>query len=296
MQEELDNPILEPSDQFYGTESGTVEAPDETAAVVEKAPDETIVESEELEPKASETEGDAGTFVYEVGEREITQEQILEWEKGYLRQSDYTQKTQGVADKVKTEVAKKVSESIGDLNTKADALVEHTTTLAALLDEVEGSVDLEELREEDYEEYLKTKETIENRRTKLKAATEAAQKAVEDANLANASEQQSLFIASNPEWSDDKGQATPKREEDFKLINDYATSAGFTPQEFGQVRNHRMMIALLEAAKYRQLKEKTTQSKKVKTAPKLVKPTQQKSTKTDQSQSDGDRFYAKAKG
>jgi hypothetical protein len=292
MQEELDNPLVEPSDKFYGVESDKTEVPEETTAVVEEAPEATVVESEELEVNASETEEDAGTLVYEVGEREITQKQILEWEQGYLRQSDYSKKTLGVAEKVKTEVAKEVTQRIGDLDTKASALVEHTTALTALLDEVEGSVDLEELREVDYEEYQKTKETIENRRAKVKEASEAAHKAVEDANLAHVAEQQSLFIASNPEWSDDKGQATSKRDDDFKLISDYAKSVGFTPQEFGQVQNHKVMIAVLEAAKYRLLKQKTTEAKKVKVAPKLVKPTQ-KSTKTDDTRSAGDRFYAK---
>ena len=295
MPNELDNPLVEPSDKFYGAESDKTEVSEEAAAVVEQAPEETVVESEELEVNASETEEDAGSLVYEIGEEEVTQKQILEWKQGYLRQSDYTQKTQGVAEKVKTEVAKKVSERIGDLDTKASALVEHTTALTALLVEVEGSVDLEELREEDYEEYQKTKETIEGRRAKVKKASEAAQKAVEDANLAHISEQQSLFIASNPEWTDDKGQATPKRDEDFKLISDYAQSVGFSPEEFGQVQNHKVMIAVLEAAKYRLLKKKTTEAKKVKVAPKLVKPTQ-KSTKTDDTRSAGDRFYAKAKG
>ena len=297
MSDELDNPLVEPSDKFYGVEPDKAQAPEEVTAVVEQAPEEAVVvESEELEVNPGETEGDAGSFVYEVGEREITQKQILEWEQGYLRQSDYTQKTQGVADKVKSEVAKKVSESIGDLDSKASALAEHTTALTALLDEVEGSVDLDELREDDYEEYQKTKETIENRRTKIKQATEAAQKAAEDANLAHLAEQQSLFIGSNAEWSDDKGQATPKRDEDFQLISEYAKSVGFSADEFGQVTNHKVMVAVLEAAKYRQLKQKTTDSKKVKVAPKLVKPTQQKSTKTDNTQSAGDRFYAKAKG
>jgi len=290
---ELDNPLVEPSDKFYGVESDKVEAPEVDAAVVEDPEETVVVESEETEAITSEAEEDAGSLVYEVGEREITQKQILEWEQGYLRQSDYTQKTQGVAEKVKTEVAKKVSESIGDLDAKASALVEHSTALTALLNEVEGSVDLEELREEDYEEYQKTKETIENRRAKIKTATEAAQKAAEDASLAHLAEQQSLFVGSNPEWSDDKGQATPKREEDFKLISEYAQSVGFTADEFGQVTNHKVMVAVLEAAKYRQLKLKTTKAKRVKVAPKLVKPTQSKSTKTDNTQSAGDRFYAK---
>ena len=86
MQKELDNPSMEPSDKFYGAESDKTEVPEEATAVVEEAPEATVVESEELEVSA--TEEDAGTLVYEVGEREITQKQILEWEQGYLRQSD----------------------------------------------------------------------------------------------------------------------------------------------------------------------------------------------------------------
>ena len=297
MSDELDNPLVEPSDKFYGVESDKVEAPEETAVVVEEAPEETVVvESEELGATTEEPDG----LVYEIGDRQVSEIKVQEWEKAYddrkSMQADYTQKTQGVAEKVKTEVAKEVSQRIGDLDSKASALAEHTTALTALLDEVEGSVDLEALRDEDYEEYQKTKETLENRRAKIKTATEAAQKAAEDAKLAHLAEQQSLFIGSNSEWSDDKGQATPKREEDFKLISEYAQSVGFTADEFGQVTNHKVMAAVLEAAKYRQLKLKTTEAKKVKTPPKLVKPTQSKSTKTDDTQSAGDKFYANSKG
>ncbi len=294
---DLDNPEMEPSDKFYSTETDKVEAPEEdTVVVVEEAPEDTIVvESEELEAEVQEPEG----LVYEIGDRQIPESKVQEWEKAYdnrkSQQADYTRKSQGAAEKIKTEVAKEVSQRIGDLESKATDLTAHTTALNSLLDELEGSVNLEELREEDYEEYQKTKETIETRRTKLKEATEAANKAVEDASLANVAEQQLLFIASDPKWSDDKGLATPKRDEDFKLISDYASAVGFTPQEFGQVQNHKVMIAVLEAAKYRQLKKKTTESKKVKKAPQFVKPTQSKSTKTDDTQSQGDRFYAKAK-
>lgn len=294
MPNELDNPLVEPSDKFYGVESDKTEVPDEVAAVVEKAPEETVVKSEELEVNASEAEEDAGSLVYEIGEEEVTQKQILEWKQGYLRQSDYTQKTQGVSEKVKKEVAKEVSQRIGDLDSKASALTEHTTALTALLDEVEGSVDLEELRELDYEEYQKTKETIEGRREKLSKAKEAAAKAAEDAFLARAQNEQVKLYAANPEWTDDGGQPTTKREEDFKVINDYVKEAGWSNEEFKQVVNANHMQAIIEAGKYRQLKKKTTEAKKVKVAPQLVKPTQ-KSTKTDDTRSAGDRFYANAK-
>jgi hypothetical protein len=134
-----------------------------------------------------------------------------------------------------------------------------------------------------------------NRRAKLKKATEDAQKAVDDANTARLTQEQRLLFESNPEWLDDKGQPTAKWEEATKSINDYARDAGYTAEEFGMLQSHKMMLTILEAAEYRRLKAKTTASKKVKTAPKLVKPTQTKSTKSDDTMSDGDRFYANAK-
>jgi hypothetical protein len=287
---------MEPGDAFYGnTEADNVETPEEVAEVSQETPEETVVESEELESVASETKESAESLVYELGDREITQDQILEWEKGYLRQSDYTQKTQGIADKVKAETSKQVAEKLGDIDAKANTLVEHVNNLEAMLNEVEGNVNLDELREYDYEEYLKTKETIDNRRAKLKKATEDAQKAVDDANTARLTQEQRLLFESNPEWLDDKGQTTAKWEEASKSINDYARDAGYTAEEFGMLQSHKMMLTILEAAEYRRLKAKTTASKKVKTAPKLVKPTQTKSTKSDDTMSDGDRFYANAK-
>jgi Mg2+ and Co2+ transporter CorA len=141
---------MEPGDAFYGnTEADNVETPEEVAEVSQETPEETVVESEELESVASETKESAESLVYELGDREITQDQILEWEKGYLRQSDYTQKTQGIADKVKAETSKQVAEKLGDIDAKANTLVEHVNNLEAMLNEVEGNVNLDELREYD---------------------------------------------------------------------------------------------------------------------------------------------------
>ena len=107
MSDELDNPLVEPSDKFYGVEPDKAQAPEEVAAVVEQAPEEAVVvESEELVAEADEPEG----LVYEIGDRQVSESTVQEWEKAYddrkSMRADYTQKTQGVAEKVKTEVAK----------------------------------------------------------------------------------------------------------------------------------------------------------------------------------------------
>ena len=110
--------------------------------------------------------------------------------------------------------------------------------------------------------------------------------------MANAQQQQARLYDANPDWIGEDGQPTTKMDDDFKLLNDYFKKSGWSDSEVKQVVNANHMMAVIDAAKYRQLKQKTTESKKVKVAPKLVKPTQ-KSTKTDDTQSAGDRFYAK---
>lgn len=278
---ELENPILEPSEVFYGKDdSDKVETPEETeTAALEEAPEKTeVVDSEELGTNDSGAEEGEGSLVYEIDGEEVAQETILEWKQGHLRQADYTQKTQGIADKVRSETSKKVAETLGDLSSKADELIEQATSLEALLVEVEGSVNLDELREEDYEEYQKAKETIDLRRTKVARARSDAQKALEDSNTAQVAQEQVRLYEAMPAWTDDTGKPTVKREEDFKLINDYARDAGYTAEEFGMMANHKMILTLLEAAQYRKLKEKTTRGKKVKVAPKLVKPTPKSTT------------------
>lgn len=295
MADDLDNPVLEPSDVMYSDNDtdNAAPVPDEIVADAStEAPEDTHVESEELEAPDDNAEG---TLVYQIGDREITEAQLVDMEKAYKdrksMQADYTQKTQGVADKVRAETEKQVTEKLGDINAKANTLVEHATQLEALLNEVEGGVDLEELREDDYKEYQKAKETIDSRRTKLKEARDAASIATSEATVARLKEEHRLFVESNPLWTDDKGQPTAKREEDFKLIGDYSKECGYTDQEFGIMQNHKVLLTILEAAQFRKLKAKTTKSKKVKTAPKLVKPTKAKSTKTGATKSAEDIFY-----
>lgn len=288
---ELDNPILEPSELMYG-KSDNANAPDDDVTIVsEENPEEAVVESDE----SANAQEDDEAPVYQIGTHEITESRLNEYKKAYndreSMRADYSRKTAGVADKVKAETSKQVAEKLGDIDAKANTLVEHADTLKALLHEIEGGENLEELREQDYEEYQKTKETIETRRSKLKKASEEAQKSIEDAKRIKLREEQQLLFASNPEWLDDKGQPTAKWAEVSKTINDYARDAGYTVQDFSMLQSHKFMLTMLEAAELRQLKKKTTESKKVKEAPKLVKPTQQKSTKKGETRTAEEIMY-----
>lgn len=58
---------------------------------------ETDEDSDEEQPETAEPKGDDEEPKIKVGDKEYTPSQILEFEKGYMRQADYTKKTQDIA-------------------------------------------------------------------------------------------------------------------------------------------------------------------------------------------------------
>lgn len=109
----------------------------------------------------------------------------------------------------------------------------------------------------------------------LKSLSEqiAAEKQKEQGGLqakakAWAEEQRTLLKAKVPEWSDDT-----KRAQDRAAIAEYLKGYGVTDEEFGQLEDHRFALIIRDAWKYGELKKQRPATlKKVKAAPKLLKP------------------------
>lgn len=81
-------------------------------------------------------------------------------------------------------------------------------------------------------------------------------------------EQDTLLKAKMPEWSDDK-----RRTQDRAAIVDYLKGYGISKEEVDSIQDHRVQLVLRDAWRWAELqKQKPTQLKKVKTAPKLLKP------------------------
>lgn len=83
-----------------------------------------------------------------------------------------------------------------------------------------------------------------------------------------AEEQRTLLKAKIPEWSDDTSRA-----KDFASILEYAKGYGITKDELDALEDHRYALLIRDAWKYGELqKQKPATLKKVKAAPKLLKP------------------------
>lgn len=81
-------------------------------------------------------------------------------------------------------------------------------------------------------------------------------------------EQRNLLFAKVPEWSEDK-----RRNQDKAEIVEYLKDYGITKEEFEQIGDHRQLLVVRDALKWRQLqKSRPLALNKVKAAPKLLKP------------------------
>lgn len=177
---------------------------------------------------------------------QVTQEELL---KGYSRQSDYTKKTQSLAEDRKaideeTQAVRQERETYKHLLGRLEQQLQTGVT-------PEEQAQLEVLRAEDPVQYMLAKEEIEQREQKLGAIRQEQQR-LEEAQAAEsqqmladhiAKEQQQL-MSKIPEWSDD---AVAKKEK--SQIRDYAMSMGFSEQELNQMFDSRAVMVFRDAMK-----------------------------------------------
>lgn len=226
---------------------------------------EEFEELEEEEPEELDHEDDGEESYFDIDGEEITLSQIKEWKDSGLRQSDYTRKTQDLADQRKSYEAKAE---------RADALIQNLgdriDELDAIIKGEEAEINWDELAEDDPSEYLRKQRAI---KAKQKALSEA--KAQQKAKLNDrATEESQLLVNAMPSWKDSKVQ-----DADVTQLQKYMADKGIKPDLLEKAGyDHRLYMALLKASKFDALQEKKSAvKKKVKRAPKAIKPVKGKS-------------------
>ena len=238
---------------------------DSTGATEAGAVDSTIEGNDQSATQEDAAENLPETIVYDIDGEEVSLDDIKKWKSGHMKDADYTKKTQSLAGERKAFLEKQ--EQLGK------ELEFFTAMKGEIEDLVMGDlkgVDLNALLDDDATEYLKTKERMESRKSKL---TELKGKFSE-------LEQRQLQAAQS-QLHETLGWADPeKRQSDIDHIVSYAKDVGLTDSEFAQVKNPKVMATLLDAAKYRKLKQGQPETtKKVKQAPKTSKPSTKTPTK-----------------
>jgi len=237
--------LLEPSevaDKFYNksdVEESEQDQPETEDEVAEESDVEEDGEELEVEETEEEAEDEDGSEPLDVFGTEITREEFETMQKNQLMQSDYTKKTQAVAEERK---------QVEALNADLSSLI--TEFESQVVNEVSEEALQELLDDGDTAEYLRLQNQNKANKAKLKAAKA---KQAEVFSTKQAEENQKL-ISVMTEWADPKkGSETQKSDVDKAL--GYAEAVGFTKEDLEKLADHKVIRALIDAGKYRELKK-----------------------------------------
>ena len=285
------------------TEEVEVEAAEETeeAEDILQADEAEEDETEEVEEAEEVVEAvEPQTYRVRVGDDEVDLT-LDELQSGYMRQSDYTRKTQQVA-----EGRKQAEAELQALEAQRQSYAEQLAAVEAALQQSEPSEEYwTHLQEHDPIEFLSQKEAYRSRQDALALAkTEKERVQQEQMAAYEAQAQERLkqegqkLLEAIPEWRDPD---TMQREKN--AVYTYAhRHLGFSPEELKNASDHRAVVTFRKAYLYDELmSQKPAASKKTKKAPKMVKggqPTTKRETsakrKRQQLQSIGKQKGSKA--
>ena len=249
---------------------------EETAALSDDSLDTEDASSDETDGEQSELEEDTQeddkpqVFTVKVDGKEI-EVSLDELQKGYSRTQDYTRKTQQVAE------ARKAAEA--ELQAVRAEREQYAQLLGALSEQVkaaaEPQIDWDRLYREDPIEYVRQREVMRDNKERA-AAIEAErqrlsqiaqQEQMKQLQTVKVKESQALLEAV-PSWKD-----PAKAKAEKAMLIEFGQKMGFTPQELGNIYDHRVVLALRKAALYDQMQAKRQGIKPVtNNGPKPAKP------------------------
>jgi len=219
-------------------------------------------ESEEEQPKPRYKVKAAGEEV------EVELDELI---KGYQQGTDYTKKSQALAEQRKAIEAER--QHLEYVKQERQAYAQKLQALDSFLTQQNRGVDLDVLKETDPIGYAVAVAEQNQREKQLAVVRQEQQRiaqqqqAEHQASLQNHLRQESEKLVSLiPEL------ATPQGDAIRKQIRDYAKSVGWTDQELSSVYDSRAVVSLYKAMKYEQLqKSKPELTKKLQAAPKMMR-------------------------
>jgi hypothetical protein len=255
--------------------------------IKQNSPEPENVESQEDQPQEQEISEETESEEEEVSEQDVSQdeEQIDTQEKledstykvkvagqelevtldelrnGYSRDADYRQKTEELSNQRKNFQSESEKQRL-NYSQKLNQVNELMSMAQKELNAEKNSVDLEQMYEDDPTEAMRVEHRLRKKQERLdsvKAKTQAEQKVQFDTFL---QEQKQLLEKKMPEFTDPAKVSTLKANMKSTL-NNY----GFNDQEVAQVYDHRIVMLVNDAMKYRNL-----QNSKPNLAKKISKP------------------------
>lgn len=252
------------------------EAEPSEAEIPFEASEETEEEGEELEAEEESegeiTEEEEAEFLFEVDGQELSADELR---KGYLRQSDYTKKTQSLSEQRKEmeSLTEQYNSQLQQIQAERQQYIQHLQALSENQDIKKFDIDWERLRLEDPLEYVtkrqefqEAKEKAEEVKTKAKQAMarSAAEKEQQWAKVVE--DEKSKLIAALPEWGEIDSQRQLATE-----LRSYAQTQGYSEPEIDSLVDHRSFLVLRKAMLYDQMQNANPKAKKLKGKPKVIR-------------------------
>ena len=234
----------------------------ETEAVANEEVEQEIEESENEEVAQVTSDDESEDLYVDYKGREINLKDVEEWEQGHLRQSDYTRKTQELADSRKDFESKQA-----DFTAKESTLNDKLLAVEAMLKEDSKTPEqLAEMREYEPEEYIRYTE----KQVKVKEFIDSSKQASNVQNVDKAQVSAELFAA-HPEWMDN-GKNSKRFIADAEMMDKYAKQRGLSYEHISNYSSAQYEV-LLDAARYKQQSASNAAiEKKVRKAPVTTKP------------------------
>ena len=235
------------------------EISEETESEEEEVSEQDVSQDEE-QIDTQEKQEDSPSYTVKVNGQELDVT-LDELRNGYSRDADYRQKTEELSNQRKQFQSESEKQRL-NYSQKLNQVNELMSMAQKELNAEKNSVDLEQMYEDDPTEAMRVEHRLRKKQERLdlaKAKTQSEQKAQFDTFL---QEQKELLEKKMPEFTDPAKVSTLKANMKSTL-NNY----GFNDQEVAQVYDHRIVMLVNDAMKYRNL-----QNSKPNLAKKISKP------------------------
>jgi len=268
--EESTEEIQDDSSEEDSEEEFEEESYDESEEEAEEELDESEVEEE---PNLNTT------YAVKVDGEEI-EVSLDELKKGYSRQSDYTKKTQEIAEYRKQAEAmmQQAQQEVHQTQQFRQQYIDAASAVVqqqyGRLNDLVNNTDWERLKVEDREEYLTKKSEVADLQAEMQAeeqrlqgAYQQAQHEQQEVQARVAAEERQKLERIIPEWRNSEFRQRAQKE-----LAQFALSQGFTQQELNQLTDHRSLLVLMQAKAFQEMQqaEKSTKTKKTKKSSKMV--------------------------
>jgi hypothetical protein len=290
--------MMEPETETPETEEAQ---PTEEEESTEETQDESLEEESEEEEEAGEAEEESEESDEEVKEellyavtvngeeQEVTLEELT---KGYSRQSDYTRKTQEIANNRKgmetlqQQYNSEISQIQQERQQYLESLNQIISNTASGLDKF-VNVDWNDLKESDPLEYVTKREEFREAHEQVQAMQQehyvAQQRQSQDIQKFRTKalqEEHGKLVSVLPDWAEPE-----KQKKIVSEIRSYASGQGFSDEELNSLVDHRSLLVLMKAQKYDKLQKADIKSKKLKNKPRVIRAGAGKDKKEDSNRS-----------